>query len=110
MKLSNFKKISNIFSNLRSKEFKTISEKAYFDWKMTIILFTLLAVFFIGINVFIFVKVSKGEIFNVAPASSSQINSVDIQNLNAAIEAINSKKEHFELNESKLKSVPDPSL
>ena len=110
MKLPDFKKIIHKLSFRRHVQYRTIGEKASHDWKYMVFAFIFLACVFIGGGLYMFVKVSKGEIFRVETPSQNSGQTIQKKNLDEVIKFFDDKSVRLEKAKAKNITIPDPSL
>lgn len=112
---NSYQNIKKYFSSISLKspkraEYKTIGEKAHHDWKYILIFFILATFCAIGIGVFIFIKVGKGEIFSVVYKKEEIRSSISERRISDVIEQFESRRAHLEsLKNNPPKSI-DPSI
>jgi hypothetical protein len=105
-------RIKEIFSKLKRgpTEYRTVSSKAHHDWKFMIIFFFLAWILIMAGSMYIFIEISRGEIFTVSALSNDKKNTLDKKVLESTVDYYESKK--VKLNELKTvrSTTPDPSI
>lgn len=108
-----YARIKTYFSTLSLKprrEFKTISDKADYDWRVILVIFILLSVLAVSVGTFLFIKVSKGEIFTVIGRREDAKSVINERGLKNVIDFFESRKKHVEELKTKPRTTEDPSL
>ena len=110
MKFSSPKNIKFRMPHWTSHEFRTISEKANYDWKFILVGFMVLAIGAVVISFYVFIKVSKGEIFTVAPESNNTRTDVDTDGLERIQNHFQERKIYLDTIRTNPPKRADPSL
>lgn len=99
----NFKKNGRLFGFGSSPEA---------DWKIIFTLFSAIAIIGIALNVFIFLKIDKGEIFAVEDPASGEGRMVDYEKLKSAVDYYQEKERNFRAIQSNASTtvISDPSI
>lgn len=108
-----YARIKTYFSTLSLKprrEFKTISDKADHDWHIILVICILLSVAAISLGLFLFIKVSKGEIFAVIEKKEDAKSVINEKGLKNMIDFFESRRKHVEELKAEPKTAEDPSL
>jgi membrane associated rhomboid family serine protease len=109
MKPLNFKNFFSKMKPTRRREFRSISEKAHFDWRLILICFFVATVLSVAGSVYIFIQVSRGEIFEVVPSDINSKVTIDIELLKSEVETFDGRKSFIE-NLSNMDIPLDPSI
>lgn len=94
----------------RRREYKTIGEKAHHDWKYILIFSILATICVIGLGVFVFIKVGKGEIFSVVYKKEEIRSSISEKRISDVIEQFENRRNHLESLKSNPPTSTDPSI
>lgn len=103
--LGRFKKIS-----FKKKEFVNLSSKAAYDWKIMLILFFLMGILIAGLNIFLFLKINRGDIFRSDGSQEASEASIDKEELNKIITLFANKEINLNLLREEKRASFDPSL
>ncbi len=98
------------FSLKPRREFKTISDKADYDWRVILVIFILLSVSAVSVGTFLFIKVSKGEIFAVIGKREDAKSVINERGLKNVIDFFESRRTHVEELKKQPRITEDPSL
>lgn len=110
MKIPDFKKILRKTSFKRRPQYRTIGEKANHDWKYMVFSFVFFACIIIASGLYMFVKVSKGELFSIETQSKDTLQTIQTKDLDMVIKFFDEKNTRLEKAKNKDIAVPDPSL
>jgi hypothetical protein len=110
MKLPNFKNIFSRFSFHKRGQYKTISEKSNHDWKIIIVSFIILAIIILAGSLYMFIGVSRGDIFLVEQKTEGVVQTINKDELANTVKFFESRKAHFEELKANRPTVGDPSL
>lgn len=69
---------------------------AYRDWRWLLVVFFVLLIVVVGINVYIFMKINRGEIFQSDKTATAQAETIDRDRLKQTIDYYTARAEHFE--------------
>jgi hypothetical protein len=110
MKIPNLKNIFSKFTFHKKTEYKTISEKSNHDWKMILLGFIFLAIIMLSGSLYMFIGVSKGDIFLVEQKPENTVLSINKSDLASTIKFFETRKAHLEALKATRPTVGDPSL
>ena len=82
------------------------------DWRVLLVSAIILTIVTIIVNIFVFIKIDKGEIFVVKDFEDGEVRSLDVEKLKSTVSYYNNKALKFEgiLNGIDRATVVDPSL
>ncbi len=92
------------------KEFRTISDKAFSDWKRMILGFVLFGVTLVVLSAMLFFRASSGELFIPNKEETSPSVTFDESALKESIELFRRKNDVFEEFKTSPPSLVDPSI
>ena len=92
------------------REFRTIGEKANNDWRSILLGFVILALGAVAMSFYVFIKVSKGEIFTVASETNSVKTDVDEEALESVMTHFQERKIYLDTLRANPPKRIDPSL
>lgn len=110
MDLPKLKNIKIKFPRLARREFRTIGEKANYDWRFILVGFLILALGAVSMSFYLFIKVSKGEIFTVAPENVNSKTEVNAEGLGLVNSHFAEKRLRLEAIRANPPKKTDPSL
>jgi len=110
MNIPNLKGILKKISFKKRGEFRAIGEKADHDWRYILIIFFCITFGAIGAGLYVFILISKGEIFTVeAPVMTDQ-KTINQKELDSTIRFFDERSKRFTELQNNPPTVGDPSL
>lgn len=109
MKSIDIKKIFSRITNIKRLEFKSVSSKARFDWKVMIIIFFFIWIGVIVYSTTIFFDIDKGTFFTSEVVQNQQTSIINKKTLDTVITMFEEKSKKLEELKTNTVSIPDPS-
>jgi len=109
MKPFDIKKLFSKLPTFKKLEFRSVSAKAHFDWKVMIILFFFIWIGIIVYSTKIFFDVDKGAFFTTETSEIQTTPIINKKTLEAVVSIFEEKNKKIEELKVSSPSVPDPS-
>lgn len=110
MKKIDFKKLLVKLKPTRRREFKTISAKAHFDWRIMVITFFFFWLAIILGSIYMFVKTDNGDIFQVSKEENTGQPVISQKLIEETVQFFEEKKAELERTKNEGSKIVDPSL
>ncbi len=110
MKIPDIKKILKRFVQLRDKDKLKMEMTPHSDWRMLVIIFTILVIAVGSASFYIFIQIERDEIFLAKEGEKTGVRTFDTQRLKDTIKTFEQRKMDLEALRAGRPSIIDPSM